>query len=105
MYAFGLNLARTPPTAYQTSDPYSQIFYANSNSYGSGYSDALMSQYSVGGPLISVSKPGTSTNVPNINLTIFANSETPSPTPPKGTAHRDLQLYQRDIPELLRRTD
>ena len=42
-----------------------------------------MSQYATGGPLISVSEPGSSTNVPNINLTIFANGETPGP----GTSH------------------
>ena len=93
MYAFGLNLARTPPTAYQTSDPDSQIFYANSNSYGSGYSDALMSQYSVGGPLISVSEPRTSTNVPNIDLTIFANSETPSPDTSQGYTPPEIYNY------------
>ncbi|MEJ0017957.1 MAG: Hint domain-containing protein [Acetobacteraceae bacterium] len=76
-YAFGKNLTQPAP-AYQADDPYSEIFYQYSNSYGSGYSDALMSQYAVGGPLISVSNPIAGTNVANINLTIFADGETPS---------------------------
>jgi hypothetical protein len=67
----------TPRVAYQTSDPYSQIFYAHSNSYGSGYSDALMSQYAVGGPLISVYDPVLQTNVRHINLTIYSDGEMP----------------------------
>jgi hypothetical protein len=73
-YAFS---PMTPPVNYQTSDPYSQIFYFHSNSYGSGYSDALMSQYAVGGPLISVYDPVLQTNVQNINLTIYSDAETP----------------------------
>jgi hypothetical protein len=74
------NYAFTPLTSrvtYQTSDPYSQIFYAHSNSYGSGYSDALMSQYAVGGPLISVYDPVLQTNVRHINLTIYSDGEMP----------------------------
>jgi hypothetical protein len=67
----------TPRVTYQTSDPYSQIFYAHSNSYGSGYSDALMSQYAVGGPLISVYDPVLQTNVRHINLTIYSDGEMP----------------------------
>ncbi len=83
-YAFGQNLASPPSTAYQTNDAYSALFYASTNSYGSGYSDALMSKYTVGGPLLSVSEPDTGLNVPNINLTIFADGETPTGyTPPQ----------------------
>jgi hypothetical protein len=37
-----------------------------------------MSQYSVGGPLITLSEPGTSNNVPNINVTLFGNGEQPA---------------------------
>ena len=82
-YAFGQNLSSLPSTAYQTNDAYSALFYASTNSYGSGYSDALMSKYTVGGPLLSVSEPDTGLNVPNINLTIFADGETPTGyTPP-----------------------
>ena len=73
-YAF---TSLTPRVTYQTSDPYSQIFYAHSNSYGSGYSDALMSQYAVGGPLISVYDPVLQTNVRHINLTIYSDGEMP----------------------------
>jgi hypothetical protein len=79
VYAFGKNLSSAKPN-YQSNDPYSGVFYFNSNSYGSGYSDALMSQYTVGGPLISMTQPGSQPpmNVPNINLTLFADSETPA---------------------------
>ncbi len=75
-YAFGSNLSdgQTPIRV----DEYSKLFFYNSNSYGSGYSDALMSQYSVGGPLISVYDPFTSNDVANINLTLYADGETPS---------------------------
>lgn len=75
VYAFGQNLQTSPPS-YQACDPYSQIFYKNSNSYGSSYSDALMSQYVVGGPLLSVYENGA--DVTEISLTIFADSETPT---------------------------
>ena len=80
-YAFEQNVSNTQ-TAYQSYDKYSQIFFTESNSYGSGYSDALMQQYAVGGPQISVSEKPTSgtafVNVPSIDLTIFANGETPT---------------------------
>ncbi len=33
-------------------DPYAQIFFDNTNSYGNGYSDAVMSLFQQGGPLI-----------------------------------------------------
>jgi hypothetical protein len=33
-------------------DPYAKIFFENTNSYGNGYSDALMSLFQQGGPLI-----------------------------------------------------
>ncbi|MBW4023440.1 MAG: hypothetical protein HIU92_09935 [Proteobacteria bacterium] len=79
-YAFGANGRSTLglPSGTQTSDPYSKIFFDNSNSYGSPYSDALMSQYAVGGPLLSVSQPGTSGNVSAVNLTLYAPTETPA---------------------------
>lgn len=78
-YAFGQNLAGD---AAIFQDPYSEVFYFNSNSYGSGYSDNLMKQYTEGGPLIPVSNPAgapdAGANVTDINLTIFADDETPS---------------------------
>ena len=79
-YAFEQNVINTQ-TAYQSYDKYSQIFFTESNSYGSGYSDALMQQYAVGGPQISVTQNPTGTafvNVPSIDLTIFAPGETPT---------------------------
>ncbi len=80
-YAFGQNLQ--PPSAPVSGiafDAYSQVFYDHSNSYGSSYSDALMSKYSVGGPLIQLSEPGVTpaVNVPNINVTLFSGAETPA---------------------------
>jgi hypothetical protein len=78
-YAFGQNLAGD---AAIFQDPYSEVFYFNSNSYGSGYSDNLMKQYTEGGPLIPVSNPAgapdAGANVTDINLTIFADDETPT---------------------------
>ncbi len=74
-FAFGKNLA-SAPAVYQ--DPYSEVFFFNSNSYGSGYSDNLMKEYSQGGPLISVTNAAANTNVAAIDVTIFDDSETPS---------------------------
>jgi len=76
-YAFGANLSATLPGDFQKSDAYSRIFYESTNSYGSGYSDALMSRYPIGGPLLSVSQPDTGANVGTIELTIFADDEQP----------------------------
>lgn len=76
-YAFGANLSATLPGTFQNSDAYSRIFYESTNSYGSGYSDALMSRYPIGGPLLSVSQPSNGANVGSIELTIFADDEQP----------------------------
>lgn len=75
-YAFGKNLEGSAPS-YQYYDPYSEIFYFNSNSYGSGYSDNVMSNYADGGPLISVYDTQTGQNVDEIAITIYDDSETP----------------------------
>ncbi|QTL03131.1 hypothetical protein J5J86_20610 [Aquabacter sp. L1I39] len=74
-YAFGHNLSSAQPVYM---DPYSEIYFYNSNSYGSGYSDNLMRQYSVGGPLISVWDSQLGTDVNTISLTIFDDSEQPT---------------------------
>lgn len=80
-FSFRANSASPTPT-YMAYDAYSKIFYDHSNSYGSNYSDALMSQYTVGGPLLPMSEPSgapnAGLNVPDIDLTIFADGETPS---------------------------
>ncbi|NBN64291.1 DUF4114 domain-containing protein [Pannonibacter tanglangensis] len=75
-YAFNQNLAGKSALFH---DVYSQVFFNVSNSYGSGYSDNLMDAYAQGGPLISVSDQinGTWQNVKTINLTLYADSETP----------------------------
>lgn len=76
-YAFGHNLSGSLPASHFM-DAYSQVFFENSNSYGSGYSDNLMTHYDDGGPLISVSNPVAGNNVANIDLTLFADTETPT---------------------------
>ncbi len=72
-YAFGKNLFGD---AAVFQDPYAELFFFKSNSYGSGYSDNLMSAYAEGGPLIPVYYDGA--NVQTIDLTIYDDSETPS---------------------------
>lgn len=59
-------------------DPYAQVFYDHSNSYGSGYSDALMDPYAQGSPLLDIYDTGTTADVATLNLTLFADSEQPS---------------------------
>lgn len=63
-FAFGGKMAAGQPGAvtpwswsgtYGTGvsyDPYAEIFFNNTNSYGNGYSDSLMSQFQQGGPLV-----------------------------------------------------
>lgn len=75
-YSFGSNLVSNDVPVHK--DPYSEIFFYNSNSYGSGYSDSLMSQYSEGGPLISVYDPYEHENVSEIDITLYSDSETPA---------------------------
>lgn len=81
-YAFDQNLASTPygeGTAFQFNDPYAKIFFQNSNVYGDMYSDGLMSLYTDGSPLLNVSKTGGG-DVDEINITVYAASETPPMT-------------------------
>lgn len=75
-YGFGQHLVSGQQPVFQ--DPYSAVFFANSNSYGSAYADALMSQYSTGGPLLSLYDSTTSSNVAAINVTLLGDGETPS---------------------------
>ncbi len=80
-YAFSKNLTAPPDPTSHFQDAYSEFFFFNSNSYGSGYSDNLMRQYSVGGPLIDVSnptEPDKGQNVSEIGITLFADNETPT---------------------------
>lgn len=79
-YAFGQELQSTPygsSSAFQFTDNYAKIFFQNSNVYGDMYSDNLMSLFTTGSPLLSLSKPGGG-NVDEINITVFGNSETPT---------------------------
>ena len=72
-YAFDLNRTGTIPT-YQHNDAYTQTFFNNSNVYGSAFSDNLSNGLTPG-PLISLSQPGSSTNVGNIDLYAYGSSE------------------------------
>ncbi|MHA7772683.1 hypothetical protein [Roseibium sp. M-1] len=77
-YAFGGNLKTA---ATYSGDPYAEILFKNSNSYGFGYSDNVMQHFDNGDPLISVSNSaqiGGTWNVSEIDLTIFDDSETPT---------------------------
>ncbi len=104
-YAFGSHLADgTPAPDYY--DPYSEIFFDNSNSYGSNYSDALMRQYDVGGPQISLYDNTTKADVSSVDLTIYAPSDTPTDasgtSTDRGTSqgYTPPQLYQYIKPAL-----
>ncbi|MCB8874248.1 Hint domain-containing protein [Acidisoma silvae] len=57
-------------------DPYAEAFYEDSNSYGSPYSDALMSQYAAGGPLLTV--PDNGTTATTLDLTVYGENEQPT---------------------------
>lgn len=75
-FAFGGKIAAGQPGAvtpwswsgsYGTGvsyDPYAEIFFNNTNSYGNGYSDSLMSQFQQGGPLVPTGYTGTLGNNP-----------------------------------------
>lgn len=75
-YAFLSNRvdAATDPQYY---DKYAKIFFYNSNSYGSGYSDELTQAYAAGGPLLSLGN-ADGTDVSTININLFSDSETPT---------------------------
>ena len=80
-YAFGDNLA-SGGSVTPTYDPYSKVFFDNSNSYGSQYSDNAMSQFSTGGPLVNlfetVGGVNRSVNADQITITIFDDNEIPT---------------------------
>jgi hypothetical protein len=71
-YAFGQGGNSQP-----SFDPYAAIFFKNSNSYGSGYSDQLMALYKSGGPLLSLSNSAGNDDVASLNLTVYADGDTP----------------------------
>jgi hypothetical protein len=56
-------------------DPYSQLFFADSNSYGTQYADALTNAFVQGGPQLSTFANGQ--NVPTMTVTLFADGEVP----------------------------
>ena len=89
-YAFDGNRDTTasPVPTYQHYDPYSKIFFENTNVYGSAFSDNLSSGLTPG-PLIALSQPGStgtspSNNVTNIDLYAYASTETGNYTEPVG---------------------
>ena len=64
-------------------DPYADIFFNNTNSYGYGYSDALMSLFQQGGPLVSTGSAGRSATIRFPPSAVRARS--PSPTSRRAT--------------------
>lgn len=79
-YAFGENLDTLPygsGSAFQFTDNYAKIFFQNSNVYGDMYSDNLMSLFTTGSPLLTLSNPAGG-NVDEISITVFGVSETPT---------------------------
>lgn len=72
-YAFANNLSGSAPVFY---DHYSKVFFDNTNSYGSTYSDALMAAYNQGGPLLPVFANGA--NITSLTVNLYADSETPA---------------------------
>ena len=79
-YAFDRNLSSQPygnGPAFQFTDNYAKIFFQNSNVYGDMYSDNLMSLYTQGSPLLTLSNPAGG-NVDEVNITVFSVSDTPT---------------------------
>lgn len=79
-YAFDQNLISRPygsGTSFQFTDNYAKIFFQNSNVYGDMYSDNLMSLYTQGSPLLTLSNP-TGGNIDEVNITVFSVSDTPT---------------------------
>lgn len=74
-YAFGNNGTASPSVHY---DPYAELFFKSTNSYGSGYSDNLMKAYAAGGPLISLWNSTTNSDAATIGIKLFDDSETPT---------------------------
>jgi hypothetical protein len=83
-YAFGTDTDSTLGSDVVVRwDPFSQLFYQYSNSYGTQYADALMTNYAQGMPQLPTYASGT--NIPTLTVTLFADSETPTAgayTPP-----------------------
>lgn len=75
-YAF-LSKRLDQATDPQYYDKYAQVFFLNSNSYGSGYSDELTQAYTEGGPLLSLANADGS-DVSTINIALFSDTETPT---------------------------
>ena len=79
-YAFGnpnvtSGAGDVTPSASVFYDKYSQAFFANTNSYGGGYSDALMKAFPAGGPLMPLWN-GTQ-DIAKLTVNLFADNETP----------------------------
>ncbi|HWT10463.1 MAG TPA: hypothetical protein VN329_14960, partial [Roseomonas sp.] len=76
VYAYGTGTTSAlGPDVTVRWDPYSQLFYAHSNSYGTQYADALMNAYTQGGPQLATFDNGQ--NVATMTVTLFADAETP----------------------------
>lgn len=67
-------------------DKYANIFFTNTNSYGNGYSDAVMSLFAQGGPLIANAYPVLLPNNP-FTTTTGANSNLVTVSDPNTAAY------------------
>ncbi len=75
-FAFGTDTTSALPSDVAVRfDPFSQLFYQYSNSYGTQYADALMSAYAQGVPQLPTYAGAA--NVAAMKVTLFADSETP----------------------------
>lgn len=81
-YAFGHHGTNALTSGFTGSankyDPYAEWFFDNSNSYGAGYSDNLMSAFPAGGPLISLWDSSTNADAATIVITLYDDNETPA---------------------------
>lgn len=74
-YAYGGTSGHTATASGSVSvkyDDYAKVFWDHSNSYGTGYSDALTAAFAQGGPLVSLWNNGA--NVSQINLVLNADT-------------------------------
>lgn len=75
-YAFGNDHASTSANVFY--DKYAQLFFNQTNSYGSGYSDNLMKAFTQGGPLVGIANTTgatAGTDVDKITIKLLGDSD------------------------------
>ncbi|MFO1158652.1 MAG: hypothetical protein U1E60_07420 [Reyranellaceae bacterium] len=93
-YAFDLNRSNTIPT-YQHNDAYSELFFNQSNVYGSAFSDNLSNGLTPG-PLVPLAT--SSGDVSNIDLYVYSSTQPADPyyIKPVGANYVALPAGQQD---------